>query len=121
MRRPLRFAVFFALCSPVVGHAQPAATTPPHASLAPAAQIAAAVQPLPKEMRDGATVLGWKDGRLVSLRAGTNDMICLGPDPKRAQFHTACYQKAMEPFMARGRQLRDEGVTGDQVDTVRFR
>jgi hypothetical protein len=27
----------------------------------------------------------------------------------------------MEPFMARGRALRSEGVKGDQVDSVRFR
>jgi hypothetical protein len=27
----------------------------------------------------------------------------------------------MEPFMARGRSLRASGVTGAQVDTVRFR
>jgi hypothetical protein len=26
----------------------------------------------------------------------------------------------MEPFMARGRALREQGVKGDQVDTVRF-
>ncbi len=100
----------------------PASTTPPaHASLSAAAQIAAAVQPLPKEMRDGATVLGYTESGLVSLRAGTNDMICLGPDPKRASFHTACYQNGMEPFMKRGRELRASGVTGDQVDSVRFR
>jgi hypothetical protein len=26
----------------------------------------------------------------------------------------------MEPFMARGRQLRDQGVKGDKVDSARF-
>jgi hypothetical protein len=121
MRRPSLLSASIAVLFPAVTVAQATTTAPAHATLAPAAQIVAAVQPLPKEMRDGATVLGWKDGQLVSLRAGTNDMICLGPDPKRPQFHTACYQKAMEPFIARGRQLRDQGVTGDQVDSVRFR
>lgn len=85
-------------------------------------QIAAAVTPLPDEMRAGATVLGYTAiGKpLVPLREGSNDMICLAPDPTAAAFHAACYHKAMEPFMARGRALRASGVTGGQVDTVRF-
>ena len=85
-------------------------------------QIAAAVTPLPPEMRDGATVLGYTAlGKpLVTLREGRNDMICLAPDPAATAFHAACYHKAMEPFMARGRALRAQGITGGRVDTVRF-
>src|SRR3954471_16719384 len=85
-------------------------------------QIAAAVTPLPPEMRDGATVLGYTAlGKpLVTLREGKNDMICLAPDPSATAYHAACYHKAMEPFMARGRALRAQGVTGGRVDTVRF-
>jgi hypothetical protein len=112
-----------ALAVPALARAQaPAPVTPPaHAALAPAAAIAAAVAPLPKDMRAGATVLGWAGKGTVVLRQGSNDMICLAPDPARAQFHTACYHTAMEPFMKRGRELRAQGVTGDQVDSVRFR
>jgi hypothetical protein len=85
-------------------------------------QIAAAVTPLPEEMRAGAMVLGYAAlGKpLVVLRDGKNDMICLAPDPAAALFHSACYHKSLEPFMARGRALRASGVTGGQVDTVRF-
>jgi hypothetical protein len=85
-------------------------------------QIAAAVTPLPEEMRAGATILGYTAvGKpIVTLREGKNDMICLLPDPTAPSFHAACYHKAMEPFMARGRALRASGVTGGQVDTVRF-
>jgi hypothetical protein len=88
----------------------------------PAYQIAAAVTPLPPEMREGAAVLGYTAlGKpLVTLREGKNDMICLAPDPSASSFHSACYHKAMEPFMARGRQLRAQGITGGRVDTVRF-
>lgn len=88
----------------------------------PAQQVAAAVLPLPESMRTEATVLGY-DGSaaLVTLRQGTNRMICLADDPAIATFHVACYHDAMEPFMARGRALRTSGVTGDQVDSVRFR
>jgi hypothetical protein len=85
-------------------------------------QIAAAVLPLPADARASATVLGYgSDGKLVTLRKGTGSMICLARDPKQAQFHVACYHESMEPFMARGRELRASGVTGTQVDSVRFR
>ena len=85
-------------------------------------QIAAAVLPLPAEARASATVLGYgSDGKLMTLRKGTGSMICLARDPKQAQFHVACYHESMEPFMARGRELRASGVTGTQVDSVRFR
>ena len=86
-----------------------------------AQQIAAAVTPLPEELRAQATVLGYVTaGKLVPLREGKGDMICLAPDPAVKAFHSACYHRAMEPFMARGRALRDQGVKGAQVDTVRF-
>ena len=102
---------------------EPAGTAKRQPALHSAAyQIAAAVTPLPEEMRAGATVLGYTAAGkpIVRLREGTNDMICLLPDPSSPQFHAACYHKAMEPFMARGRELRASGVSGGQVDTVRF-
>jgi hypothetical protein len=91
-------------------------------SIAPAAeQIAAAVTALPPELRADAAVLGYSPaGKLVSLREGKNDMICLAPAPAAKGFHSACYHSAMEPFMARGRELRAQGVKDPQVDTVRF-
>lgn len=84
-------------------------------------QIAAAVLPLPAEGRATARVMGYgADGKLVLLREG-KVMTCLASDPKATSFHVACYHESMEPFMARGRALRAEGVKGDQVDSVRFR
>lgn len=88
----------------------------------PARQIAAAVIPLPANLREGATVLGYRDTTtLVELRKGSNGMICLADDPTAAAFHVACYHQDMEPFMARGRALRDAGVKGEEVDSVRYR
>lgn len=85
-------------------------------------QIAAAVLPLPADARATATVLGYgADGKLITLRKGTGSMTCLADDPKEDRFHVACYHDSMEPFMARGRELRMSGVTGTQVDSVRFR
>jgi len=85
-------------------------------------QIAAAVLPLPEEQRSTATVLGYgANGKLATLRRGTGAMTCLASDPKAEQFHVACYHNSLEPFMARGRELRAQGVKGGQVDSVRFR
>lgn len=93
-----------------------------HVIIPPAAeQIAAAVTPLPNDRRAGATVLGYDaDGKLVTLRKGTNDMICLASDPKGKAFHAACYHESMEPFMARGRELRAAGTPEEKVDPIRF-
>lgn len=86
-----------------------------------AQQIAGAVTPLPAAMQAGATVLGYDASlKLVRVRSGTNAMICLADDPREPGFHPACYHESLEPFMARGRALRAQGVKEDQVDTVRF-
>jgi len=89
---------------------------------APAQQIAAAVLALPQEFRADARVLGYQAGRreLVALRGGKGPFTCLASEPGATQFHVACYHQSLEPFMARGRELRASGVTGDRVDTVRF-
>lgn len=85
-------------------------------------QVASAVLPLPESLRAGATILGYREpGKLVELRKGSNGMICLADDPEAPAFHVACYQESMEPFMARGRELRVSGVKGDDVDSVRYR
>lgn len=84
-------------------------------------QIAAAVLPAPAELRGSATVLGYSaDGHFATLRTGTGPLVCLASKPTEQQFHVACYDRSLEPFMARGRALRAAGVKGDQVDTVRF-
>jgi hypothetical protein len=116
---PLALGALALAPRPAVG--QNAAYGAGAAILPPAQQITLAVLPLPKEMRDGASVLGYgADGRLTRLREGSGDMTCLASDPKSERFHVACYHKSLEPFMARGRALRAGGVTGTRVDSVRF-
>jgi hypothetical protein len=100
-----------------VSNAQPAPTIPPADQ-----QIAGAVLSAPQDLRASATVLGYDaNGSLVTLRKGAGALVCLATDPKSKQFHTACYHKSLDPFMARGRALRAQGVKDEQVDTVRFR
>ena len=116
--RSIGFGAFL-LAFPLIATAQ--ATTAPPEVLPANVQIAAAVLPLPEEFRASATVLGYQgDAKsLVTLRAGTGAYICLADDPKEAdRFHVACYQKDLEPFMLRGRELRAQGVV--DVDSARF-
>lgn len=93
------------------------------ADIPPAAdQIAAAIQAAPKDRRDGAMVLGYNaEGKLVRLRPGTNDLICLADDPKLAGLSVACYHKELEPFMARGRELEGEGAKGQDRHKQRWK
>ena len=83
--------------------------------------VAAAVSPLPKPLRDGATVMRFNaDGTLTQIRNGTGQMICLSDDPRAEGFHPACYHRDLGPFMARGRELRAEGKNGDESRAIRF-
>jgi hypothetical protein len=72
----------------------------------PEDQIASSILAAPKERRAAATVLGYNGkGEVVTLRKGTNDLICLADDPAVKGISVACYHKDLEPFMARGREL----------------
>ena len=87
----------------------------------PAQQIASAVSALPANLQSGARVLGYgADGKLMTLRPGTNEMICLADDPSGKLFHVACYHKSLEPFMARGRELHALKKSKEAVDSVRL-
>ncbi len=83
-------------------------------------QIKTALLAASPQWRDGATVLGYDEkGELVTLRQGTNHQICLADDPKVKGFSAACYHKDLEPFMARGRELRKEGKNAKQTFDIR--
>jgi hypothetical protein len=87
-------------------------------------QIAAAVLPLPADMRADATVMGYRTaGKLEVLRPGkAGAMHCLALYVSRPDFHVACYHEGLEAFMARGREIRDQnkGIKPDAVDSMRF-
>ena len=88
----------------------------------PQIQIAGAVLAAPAELRDGAAVLGYDaHGGRVLIREGTNELICLATDPAKTSFNVACYHKDLEPFMARGRELLAQKVTGKQRNEIRFK
>ncbi len=88
----------------------------------PADQIASAILAAPKERRSEATVLGYNGkGEVVTLRKGSNDLVCLADDPADKSFSVACYHKDLEPFMARGRELSAQSVKGKERHEERWK
>lgn len=83
-------------------------------------QIKTAVLAAPQELREGATVLGYSPkGELITLREGTNGMICLADDPAQKGVSVSCYHKDLDPFMARGRELKKQGKAFKEIFDIR--
>jgi len=81
-----------------------------------AIQIKSALLSAPAEKRDGCTVYGYSpDKQLILLKQGTNELICLADNPDEPDFSVACYVKELEPFMQRGRELRQQGIKDDSL------
>jgi len=85
-------------------------------------QIRFSEETLPADFQEGATVYlregeGGLDLRL--LRSGAGSFICLLTlNMDQEQVNAACYHDSLEPFMARGRELRREGH-GDHAVEMR--
>ena len=85
-------------------------------------QITSASLAAPEDRRVEAGVLGYDaGGKLVTLRASGNDLLCLADNPKDDRFSVACYHRDLEPFMARGRQLSAQGLKGKERHAVRWK
>lgn len=79
-------------------------------------QIAAALLPLPEVMREHATVLGYAaDLSLVTLREGTNGMVCTASRPGDSQFDVRCYHQSFMPIVRSMRELHSRGVKQDEI------
>lgn len=88
--------------------------------MSPENQIKSAVLAAPASVRDGAHVYGFNEkGEFVTLREGTNNFIVRADDPNSPGFEVVCYPKDVEPFMARGRELRDQGKNRGEVLEMR--
>jgi len=83
-------------------------------------QIKTAVLAAPEELREEATVYGYdSNGELVVIREGTNEMVCIADDPNREGFSVSSYHRDLEPFMQRGRDLRKEGKSTQEIFDMR--
>lgn len=88
----------------------------------PGTQITAAILAAPPDLREGAAVWGYNaSGELVQLRKGKNELICLANDPSKTSFSVACYHRDLEPYMARGRALLAQKVTGQKRNEIRWK
>ncbi|MDH4044107.1 MAG: hypothetical protein OEY20_01980 [Gemmatimonadota bacterium] len=89
--------------------------------LPPDLQIRLAVQAAPAALQEGATVQGYDaSGAFVMLRPGTNDMICMAPNPTHEDFEVSCHHASLEPFFARGRELSAQGISGQARTRARW-
>ena len=74
-----------------------------------AAQIAAAVLPLPESMRAGATVVSrGEKGAITVLRKGSNDMVCTADQPGDQTFYVNCFHESIFALMKRTTELNNE-------------
>jgi hypothetical protein len=105
----LLFAVFSNLClaqAPVI--------------LSKEIQISTALLAAPEALREKAMVYGYSEkGEFIVLRTGGNEMVCLADDPNQKGLNASCYHKDLEPFMARGRELKKEGKNFKEVFDIR--
>ncbi|WP_282113390.1 hypothetical protein [Maribacter stanieri] len=82
--------------------------------------ITTALMAAPAESRATSRVIGYNmAGEFVTLKEGDSEYIVLADDPKKDGFNAACYHKDLEPFMARGRALRAEGKSADEIFAIR--
>jgi hypothetical protein len=83
-------------------------------------QIATAVLASPEALREKAMVYGYSEkGEFIVLRKGENEMVCLADDPNQSGLNVSCYHKDLEPFMARGRDLKKQGKSFQEIFDIR--
>ncbi len=83
-------------------------------------QIKTALLAAPEDKRAGAMVYGYDaKGELIVLRKGTNEMVCIADNPKQDGISVSCYHIDLEPFMARGRELKATGKSFQEIFDIR--
>jgi hypothetical protein len=83
-------------------------------------QIKTALLAAPEDKRAGAMVYGYDaKGELIVLRKGTNEMVCIADNSKQEGISVSCYHIDLEPFMARGRELKTAGKSFQEIFDIR--
>jgi len=79
-------------------------------------EIAAAVLPLPENLRNGSAIVRLNSASVSeSLRSGTNGMVCIADRPGDDSFDVRCYHKDFISVVYRSFQLDSEGVRGAKL------
>lgn len=74
----------------------------------------------PDELKEGARILAYDDQGMYRLvRDGDNGLTCVADNPGQEGFEVVCYHSELEAYMARGRELRAEGMSGMETVTKR--
>lgn len=69
---------------------------------------------------EGVKVYGYNEKHeFIVLRQGTNELVCIADDPAQEGFSAACYHKDLDPFMARGRDLKKLGKSPKEIMDMR--
>lgn len=83
-------------------------------------QIKTARLAAPADSREGAAVWGYTPaGDLTLLKKGSNEMVCLADAPGDESFSVSCYHRDLDPFMARGRELKKAGMNFQETFDTR--
>jgi hypothetical protein len=83
-------------------------------------QLKLAVMAAPEDQQAEATVYGYTDaGEIVLLKQGTNELVCLADNPAIEGLSVSAYHKSVQPFMARGWELKKEGKTFQEIFEIR--
>jgi hypothetical protein len=83
-------------------------------------QIKTALLAAPEESKDKAMVYGYSPkGDFIVLRKGENELVCLADDPNQPGLNVSCYHKSLEPFMARGRELKKDKKSFQEIFDIR--
>ena len=84
------------------------------------AQLKLAVMAAPEDQQAEATVYGYTDaGEIVLLKQGSNELICLADNPAVEGLSVSAYHKSLQPFMARGWELKKQGKTFQEIFDIR--
>jgi len=69
-------------------------------------RIAADVLPLPESLRETATVVSYEpDQKMVTLRKGSNGMVCTADRPGDDVFYVNCFHESIFPLLNRVREI----------------
>ncbi|MDA0875278.1 MAG: hypothetical protein O3C45_09505 [Bacteroidetes bacterium] len=67
----------------------------------------------PEDLAADARVLSYNNQGLYRVvREGSNGLTCVADNPEQDAFEVVCFHSELEPYMARGRELRAEGMSG---------
>ncbi len=110
------YLLFGLMIAAATGFAQDATMEIP----APEIQLKTALLAAPEDKRSEALVYGYNsEGELKVLQEGSNNLVCIADDPNREGINVSCYNKKLEPFMARGRELTAEGKSEMEKREIR--